>query len=159
MTVSRFLPQGLIVEARIGCDVQAPSKKRILETVGRLLASGAPGLTPEGVFDRLLERERLGSTGLGHGVALPHARMAGVDRALGAFITLEAGVDFDAIDGAPVDLVFGLLVPEKATQEHLDLLGFLARLFSNSELCARLRRECAPALVLATMTAPEAGAA
>ncbi len=153
------LPAGLIVEERIGCEVQAASKKRILETVGRLLASGAPGLTQEGVFDRLLERERLGSTALGHGVALPHARMAGVERALGAFIKLEAGVDFDAIDDAPVDLVFGLLVPEEATQEHLDLLGFLARLFSDAELCARLRRSCAPALVLSTMAGPETGAA
>ena len=159
MTVPASLPPGLIVEARIGCDVPAPSKKRVLETVGRLLASGAPGLTQEGVFDRLLERERLGSTGLGHGVALPHARMAGVDRALGAFIKLEAGVDFDAIDDAPVDLVFGLLVPEQATQEHLELLGFLARRFSDAELCARLRRECAPGLVLTIMTRPDVGAA
>lgn len=142
------LPPEFIATERIGCQVDAASKKRVLETVGRLLATADPELTQESVFDRLLERERLGSTGLGRGVALPHARMAGVRRPLGAFLKLESGVDYDAIDGAPVDLVFGLLVPEEATQEHLDLLGFLASVFSDARLCQRLRNDCTPEHVL-----------
>jgi PTS system nitrogen regulatory IIA component len=74
--------------------------------------------------------------------------MAGVSQPLGAFVKLEAPVEYDAIDGAPVDLIFGLLVPEEATQEHLDLLGFLAAVFSDAKLCARLRGDCTPEQVL-----------
>jgi len=148
------LPLGLLVKERIGCEAEAISKKRVLELVGRLLAGAGDGLTQDAVFDRLLERERLGSTGLGHGVALPHARIAGVNQAMGAFLKLDSGVDFDAIDGHPVDLVFGLLVPEKATQEHLDLLASLAALFSNPDLCKRLRTECTPEQVLDLLGCP-----
>ena len=142
------LPPEFIVKERIGCQVEAGSKKRVLEAVSRLLAGSSRELTQQGVLDRLLDRERLGSTGLGRGVALPHARMAGISQAVGAFLKLESAVDYDAVDGAPVDLVFGLLVPEEATQEHLDLLGFLASVFSDAELCTRLREDCSPEQVL-----------
>jgi PTS system nitrogen regulatory IIA component len=91
------------------------------------------------VFERLLERERLGSTGLGHGIALPHARMKEVDEAVGAFIQLRQGVDFDAIDDRPVDLSFGLLVPESANEMHLQLLSQLASMFSDAKLRQSLR--------------------
>jgi PTS system nitrogen regulatory IIA component len=134
-----MFPDGFLQEKRIGCNVEAASKKRVLEQLGQRLAESVPELTQDLVFDALLERERLGSTGLGKGIALPHARMAQVDRATGAFIKLPKGVDFDAIDGDPVDLAFAMLVPEEATDEHLQLLSTLASMFSDAAFCAELR--------------------
>jgi PTS system nitrogen regulatory IIA component len=135
-----MFPAAFLTAERVSCRNEAASKKRVLEEIGRLLTSAAPGLTQTQVFDKLLERERLGSTGLGHGIALPHARIAGVTEASGALLQLEGAADFDAIDQQPVDLLFGLLVPEEATQEHLELLARLATLFSNRDFCDRLRK-------------------
>ncbi|MGD8909175.1 MAG: PTS IIA-like nitrogen regulatory protein PtsN [Chromatiales bacterium] len=135
-----MLPKGFLLEERIGCDVEAASKKRVLEQLGLRLAESVPELTQDLVFDALLERERLGSTGLGKGIALPHARMAQVDQAMGAFIKLTKGIDFDAIDGEPVDLAFAMLVPQEATDEHLQLLSTLARIFSDERFCTELRQ-------------------
>lgn len=134
-----MFPPNFIDAERIGCRLDIGSKKRVLQQLGDLLASSTPGLSAEMVFDRLLERERLGSTGLGHGIALPHARMPRLERAVGAFVQLRTGVDFGAIDDLPVDLAFGLLVPEDATEEHLLLLAKLAAMFSNQMLCKELR--------------------
>ena len=133
-----FSPNFIDAE-RIGCRLEIGSKKRVLQQLGELLASSTPGLSPEAVFDHLLERERLGSTGLGHGIALPHARMPQLDRAVGAFVQLRTGVDFGAIDDLPVDLAFGLLVPQEANEAHLQLLAKLASMFSNDILCEKLR--------------------
>ncbi len=143
-----MFPAEFIVAERIGCQIQTSSKKKVLELLGQFFASSGLSLTQDMVFDRLLERERLGSTGLGHGIALPHARIKGIDQAYGAFVQLSEAVDFDAIDGAPVDLVFGLLVPEEATQEHLQLLASLATLFNEPEFCAELRRAESPEAIL-----------
>lgn len=144
----------LITETRVVGGYDVSSKKRLLESLGELLSSSAEqvpadsdsaddaaseGLTPERVFDCLLERERLGSTGLGQGVALPHARSPAVEAPVGAFVQLSAPVNFDSIDDQPVDLAFGLLVPEAATEQHLQLLSGLARLFDNPEFRQRLR--------------------
>lgn len=126
-------------EARIGQGLEIASKKRLLETLARLLASGNVSLNPDTVFERLLERERLGSTGLGHGIALPHARIKDVGEAIGAFVSIAGGVDYDAVDGRPVDLAFALLVPEQATEEHLQLLARLAGLFNDAQVRKRLR--------------------
>lgn len=134
-----MFPADFLTGERISFCNSAASKKRILEEVGRLLASTASDLTQDLVFDKLLERERLGSTGLGQGIALPHARMPGIKQAYGAFLQLDESADFDAIDQQPVDLVFGLLVPEEATQEHLQLLAMLASLFSRDAFCQQLR--------------------
>lgn len=123
--------------ARVAVDVEAASKKRTLETVADLLSGG--GLSRDAIFDALLGRERLGSTGLGQGVALPHGRVPGNDRTLGAFIRLDNGVDFDAQDQQPVDLVFGLVVPEASTETHLQTLAAIARLFSDESVCQQLR--------------------
>ena len=142
-----MLPANFLTIERISCANSAASKKRALEEMGRLLSSASPDLTPEVVFDKLLERERLGSTGLGHGIGLPHARMPGIDKAYGAFLQLSKGIDYDAIDREPVDLVFGLLVPEEATQEHLQLLASLASLFSNPEFCKTLREAHDPEII------------
>ncbi len=134
-----MFPADFLNIERVSCSNSARSKKRILEKVGRLLASAVPDLTQDMVFDKLLERERLGSTGLGQGIALPHARMPGVEQACGAFLQLEIAADFDAIDQQPVDLVFALLVPEEATQKHLQLLATLASLLSDKIFCNQLR--------------------
>jgi PTS system nitrogen regulatory IIA component len=93
------------------------------------------------VSDRLLERERLGSTGLGRGVAIPHGRLEDCDRAIGAFLFLEKPVDFDAIDSQPVDLIFALLVPQECNDEHLMILAQLAEKFSNEAFVAELRNQ------------------
>lgn len=135
-----MFPANFLCVERISAANPAGSKKRILEELAGLLATAAEELNQGTVFDRLLERERLGSTGLGHGIALPHARVAGVTEARGAFLQLKSGADFDAIDQQPVDLVFGLLVPEAATEEHLQLLAKLATLFSDETFCQRLRK-------------------
>jgi PTS system nitrogen regulatory IIA component len=135
-----MFPDGFLQEERIGCNLEAASKKRVLEQLGQRLAESVPELTQDLVFDALLERERLGSTGLGKGIALPHARMASVTQAMGAFITLDQGIDFDAIDGDPVDLAFAMLVPEEATDEHLQLLSKLASMFSDADFCSELRQ-------------------
>lgn len=138
----------LITETRIGCGLEIASKKRLLETLAELLASDQPRLQPEIVFERLLERERLGSTGLGHGIALPHARVKDLSASIGAFVQVARGVDYDAADGEPVDLAFALLVPEAANEEHLQLLAHLASLFSDPVVRARLREADSAAALL-----------
>jgi PTS system nitrogen regulatory IIA component len=135
-----MFPDGFLVEERIGCNVEASSKKKILEQLGLRLAEAAPDLTQDTVFDALLERERIGSTGLGKGIALPHARMPQVETTFAAFIQLTEGIDFDAMDGQPVDLAFAMLVPSEATEEHLQILSRLAKMFSQESFCAALRQ-------------------
>lgn len=129
----------LLTADRITCKGQASSKKRALEQVSQLLASAVPGLSGEAVFDSLVGRERLGSTGLGSGVAIPHGRTPDTDTAIAAFVHLDEGIDFDAIDGAPVDILFALLVPDHYTDEHLEILASLAEAFSNPEFSDHLR--------------------
>ena len=125
--------------ARIACKQGCTSKKRSLELLSQLLADSTPDLTEGEIIDSLVARERLGSTGLGKGVALPHGRISGLTKPLGALITLESGIDFDSIDNQPVDLLFALLVPEESTEEHLQILAQLAGLFSQPVLCQQIR--------------------
>jgi PTS system nitrogen regulatory IIA component len=148
-----MLGPDLINEARIGCGLEIASKKRLLETLAELLASDHPRLQTETVFEHLLERERLGSTGLGHGIALPHARMKDVGEVVGAFVQTVKGVDYDAADGEPVDLAFALLVPEAANEEHLRLLAHLASLFSDPNMRVRLRESDSRAEILRVLSA------
>jgi len=114
-------------------DLPASSKKRLFEQVG-LLFENNQGIARSLVFDSLFARERLGSTGLGQGVAIPHGRIKGMKDALGAFVRLEEPVAFDAPDGKPVNLLFVLLVPEQATEKHLQILSELAQMFSDKAL-------------------------
>ncbi|MCW9012642.1 MAG: PTS sugar transporter subunit IIA [Gammaproteobacteria bacterium] len=130
----------LIAPERVICLDEISSKKRLLEKLSQLLALGAPGYDPADIFNKLIERERLGSTGLGHGVALPHGRLGENDTTIGAFIKLDTGVDFDSPDNQPADLHFALLVPEHHTSEHLQMLASLAGMFSDAEFCAALRK-------------------
>ena len=99
----------------VDCAGECQSKKSALETLARLIAGSDPDLSPLEVFDSLVARERLGSTGLGHGVALPHGRVKNGKSTRAAFVKLRTGIDFDAIDQQPVDLLFALLVPEDST--------------------------------------------
>ena len=114
----------------VRCHVPTASRKRTLEELGAILAGSDPELSSQAVFDQLVARERLGSTGLGNGCALPHARVPGLGRTLAAFLRLRHGVDFDSPDREPVDLVFGLLVPENSTDEHLEILAAIAGILS-----------------------------
>ena len=129
----------LISPDRVECNLNASSKKRALEQLSDLLARSSGNLSAEEIFESLVERERLGSTGLGHGVAIPHARLTGREEATGAFIKLNHGVDFDAVDKQPADLLFALLVPEHFTDEHLEILSELARIFDNEKFRRQLR--------------------
>lgn len=124
---------------RIAVSTEISSKKGVLEELARLIAMDTPDLTQTEVFDSLCARERLGSTGLGHGVAIPHGRLKGGKHTLGAFIQLKDGVDYDAVDQQPVDLLFALLVPEESTDEHLQILARLAEMFSDTDLVRKLR--------------------
>ena len=131
----------ILARERVCFGAEATSKKRVMEIASRLLLENTSyAVTPSRVFDGLNARERLGSTGLGDGVALPHARLEGIGLAVGALVHLNAGVDFESPDHEPVDIVFALLVPEHSTDEHLQILSSLASLFNNVEVCAKLRR-------------------
>jgi PTS system nitrogen regulatory IIA component len=129
----------LLSPANVLLDLQVSSKKRLFEQVG-LHFENQHALARSLVFDSLFARERLGSTGLGQGVAIPHGRIKGLKEALGAFIRVAQPVPFDAPDGNPVSLVFILLVPEKATEKHLQILSELAQMFSDKALREEMSR-------------------
>jgi PTS system nitrogen regulatory IIA component len=144
--LSRILPAGNVV-----LDLVATSKKRAFEQAG-LLFENHHGLARSTVFDSLFARERLGSTALGHGVAVPHGRVKNLDEALAAFFRLERPISFDAPDNQPVTMLLFLLVPEAATQQHLDILAELAQLMSNKPLRDALTTETDPAVVHRMLT-------
>ncbi|MBA3902135.1 MAG: PTS IIA-like nitrogen-regulatory protein PtsN [Rhodocyclaceae bacterium] len=110
--------------------LEASSKKRVFEQAG-IMFENNQGIGRSTVFDSLFAREKLGSTGLGQGVAIPHGRIKGLKEAVGGFLRLSAPVQFDAPDGKPVSLLFVLLVPEQATEHHLQILSELAQMFSD----------------------------
>jgi PTS system nitrogen regulatory IIA component len=120
----------LLPPTNILVDLEASSKKRVFEQAG-LLFENNQGVGRSAVFDSLFAREKLGSTGLGQGVAIPHGRIKGLKEAVGAFLRLATPVQFDAPDGKPVSLLFVLLVPEQATEHHLQILSELAQMFSD----------------------------
>ncbi|MFV1992392.1 MAG: PTS sugar transporter subunit IIA [Acidiferrobacterales bacterium] len=130
--------QELISPERIEFSMPVTSKKRLLEQLSTLMHADEPGLDEYAAFQSLLDRERLGSTGIGHGVALPHGRLKGLDKAIGAFATLEKEVEYDAIDHEPIKMVFALLVPEHATEDHLQLLARIATVLNNDETRANI---------------------
>ena len=142
----------LLSPADVVFDLQVSSKKRLFEQVG-LLFENQHAIARSVVFDSLFARERLGSTGLGQGVAIPHGRIKGLKEALGAFIRVAQPVPFDAPDGNPVTLVFVLLVPEKATEKHLQLLSELAQMFSDKALRESMMRAADAAALHELITA------
>lgn len=128
-------------------DLDAGSKKRVFEQAGMLFEARL-GMARSIIFDSLFAREKLGSTGLGQGVAIPHGRIKGLKHAAGALIRLAAPIPFDSPDGRPVTLLFVLLVPEQATEEHLQILSELAQRFSDRTFRESLQQAAdAPAVV------------
>jgi len=127
------------------------SKKRLLQDLADL-AHAAYEIPAGETVEALLERESLGPTGVGHGVALPHARLSGVDSVLGAFILLEKPIDFNSIDRQPVDLAFALFAPEDAGVEHLKALALVSRTLRDSAVCAKLRANPDAATLYAILT-------
>lgn len=137
--IGKILPPGNVV-----LDTESTSKKRVFERAG-ILFENQLQIARSQVFESLFARERLGSTGLGQGVAIPHGRVKGLRDASGAFFKMRTPVAFDAPDGLPVSLIFVLLVPERATDLHLQLLGELAQMFSDKAFRERLQGADDPA--------------
>ena len=133
MTISALLSPD-----RIFIDADISSKKRLLEFIANAVATQF-NLPQSALFNNLLDRERLGSTGLGKGFAIPHARLVNLDTTIACFIRLDQPVNFEAPDNQPVDLVFAIIIPENATDEHLKILSSLAKIFSQSEICEAIR--------------------
>jgi nitrogen PTS system EIIA component len=129
----------LLDRAAIAPRVSAPTKRQALALVAEI-AARAFKLDATTVFDALTERELAGSTGVGHGVAAPHARLEGLDRMRGVFVRLEQPVDFDAVDDQPVDLLFVLLAPKNAAADHLRALARVSRLLRQADLREQLRQ-------------------
>jgi len=129
----------ILTPARTLCRTSGSSKKRVLENIAQFICQDLPGFDANTLFGNLVARERLGSTGLGQGIAIPHCRLKDLDHVIGSLITLEQPIDFESIDDKPVDLLFVLIVPDQATQEHLNTLAALAELFNQNEFCERLR--------------------
>ena len=127
-------------------DADSSSKKRVFERVG-ILFENTHQIARSQVFDSLFAREKLGSTGLGQGVAIPHGRIKGLRDAVAAFVKTHAPIPFDAPDGQPVNLIFVLLVPERATDLHLQLLGELAQMFSDKSFREQLQNSNDPATI------------
>ncbi|MFC4669365.1 PTS sugar transporter subunit IIA [Seohaeicola nanhaiensis] len=146
MELSRILKQQAVKVLQA-----ASSKKRLFQEIGDL-AGSAYGFVQTEIVDALLERESLGPTGVGHGVALPHARLSGLERVVGCFVMLEKPLDFGAVDRQPVDLAFALFAPEEAGVEHLKALALVSRTLRDSALCAKLRANPEPAKLYALLT-------
>ena len=128
----------LLVPGNVLPVLKATSKKQVFQELAER-AARATGLDERRILEVLLERERLGTTGVGNGIAIPHGRLDGLDRLYGFFARIEAPVDFDAIDSAPVDLVFLLLAPESAGADHLKALARVSRLLRDRNMCDKLR--------------------
>jgi nitrogen PTS system EIIA component len=145
----------LISPKSIVPHLKATSKKQALQELARRISEMAE-VDVRVVFDALLERERLGSTAVGDGIAIPHARIDGLDRIHGLFARADRGIEFDAVDGRPVDLIFLLLAPAAAGADHLKALARIARLFRDRGTCDRLRGCESADAIFALLTEPPA---
>lgn len=139
----------------IAPNLSATSKKQALQELAKR-AHGLCGVDERVIFDTLLERERLGTTGVGNGIAIPHGKIADLPRLYGLFARFETPVDFDSIDGMPVDLVFLLLAPETAGADHLKALARVSRLLRDQTMCAKLRGSDRSEALYALLTEPAA---
>jgi len=132
--------QAIVSLDRTECAVQCNSKKRILEIIADLAAKNNEKIDGVTVLNSLMSRERMGSTGIGNGIALPHGRLAGLDRVIAIVVTSNPAINFDAIDEKPVDIFFALLVPEEQTEGHLQTLATVAGKLSDKETIKAIRR-------------------
>ena len=149
----------LIDASAIMPALKANSKKQLLQLLSDK-AAGITGIPEREVFDSILQRERLGSTGVGNGIAIPHGKLPGVKRITGVFARLETPVDFEALDDQPVDLVFLLLAPEGAGADHLKALSRIARILRDAETVAKIRGTTEAAAIQALLSdAPASHAA
>lgn len=145
----------LLKPEAIRVNTASSSKKRLMHDVADLAHSGY-GIDASVAVEALLERESLGPTGVGHGVALPHARIPGIDRVVGVFLLLEKPINFDSVDRQPVDIVFGLFAPEDAGVEHLKALARVSRLLRDATVCTKLRANHDPVTLFTILTEGEA---
>ena len=146
----------LVAPGHVVPCLRSASKKHALQNLAHH-AAGPTGIDERTIFDALLERERLGTTGMGQGTAIPHARLPGLAGIFALFARAASPIDFEAVDGQPVDLVFLLLAPEGAGADHLKALARISRLLRNRATCERLRAAADAAAIYALLTAPEAG--
>ncbi|WP_428547154.1 PTS sugar transporter subunit IIA [Profundibacter sp.] len=137
---------------------QATSKKRLFQQLGEIVSS-AHGIDAAKAAKALQDRENLGPTGVGHGVALPHARIAGLQSVVGTFLRIEKPLNFDAVDRQPVDLVFTLFAPIDSGVEHLKALALVSRTMRDSAICAKLRANTDPATLHTLLTDTQASQA
>jgi len=122
------------------CAVPVHSKKRLLEQICQLAANELSDSNPDDLLDSLLNREKMGSTGIGNGIAIPHGRLNNTNKAIAVFLTTKEAIDFDAIDNKPVDIFICLFVPQNSTQEHLETLQSIAKLFSDRKTAKQVRK-------------------
>jgi nitrogen PTS system EIIA component len=141
----------LLVPEAVLPSLRAHSKKQMIHELAARAAQ-LTGLPDRRIFETLIERERLGSTGMGQGIAIPHGRLAGLPRIVGVFARLETPIAYDAIDDQPVDLVFLLLAPNDAGADHLKALARVSRLLRNQPACEKLRAAKKPEVLYALLT-------
>ncbi len=132
----------------------ATSKKRLMQDISDL-SEQAYGLNSDTVLDALLARETLGPTGVGHGIALPHARLTELDRVVGVFVLLDKPIDFGAVDRQPVDIACALFAPEDAGVDHLKALALVSRTLRDNAVCTKLRANRNPATIYTILTSAE----
>ena len=135
-------------------NLRATNKKQVLQELARKAAT-LTGQSEDAIYEVLAERERLGTTGIGHGIAIPHGKLAGLDRVYGVFARLERPIDFDAIDDQPVDLIFLLLAPANSGSDHLKALAKVSRMLRDRRLCEKVRGSTTCDAIFALMNETE----
>ena len=138
--MSTMIPNQILKPGNVLNDISARSKKHCLEILSELLAHETPSIPGEEIFSKLIERERLGTTGLGNGIAFPHCRFIGIEASHGALLKLSEAIEFDSPDGQQVDLVFGLMVPQEITDQHREEVAEITALLNDTAVCTRLRK-------------------
>jgi len=148
----------LLAPEAVLASLKTHGKKQLLQEMSER-AARLTGLPERRIFETLIERERLGSTGMGQGIAIPHGRIAGLSKIVGLFARLETPIAYDAVDDQPVDLIFLLLAPEGAGADHLKALARVSRLLRNKATCEKLRAASKPEVLYALLTEPTNGGA
>lgn len=147
----------LLTPEAVAASLKAQSKKQVLQELAERAAQ-ITGLPERRIFETLIERERLGSTGMGQGIAIPHGRLAGLPKIMGLFARLETPIAYEAVDDQPVDLIFLLLAPEDAGADHLKALARVSRLLRNKQTCEKLRAASKREVLFSLLTETNGGA-